>query len=45
MHEHERTAAASAIRDAQITDSYVIGEIDEANVPGLEHAGLIVERD
>ena len=44
MHEHEQTAAASAVKNAQVTDSYVIGEIDEANVADLERAGLIVER-
>jgi len=44
MHEHEQSAAASAVKNAQVTDSYVIGEIDEAKVADLERAGLIVER-
>ena len=44
MHEHERTAAAAAMRSPQTTESYVIGEIDETRVGDLERAGLIVER-
>jgi serine protease AprX len=44
MHEHEQTAAASAVKNPQVTDSYVIGEIDETRVADLEQAGLIVER-
>ena len=44
MHEREQTAAAGAVRNAQVTDSYVIGEIDESKVADLESAGLIVER-
>ncbi|MEO6238343.1 MAG: S8 family serine peptidase [Vicinamibacterales bacterium] len=44
MHEHEQAVAIAAVRNAQVTDSYVLGEIDEAQVPTLERAGLIVER-
>ena len=44
MHEHEQAAAVSALKNAQITESYVVGEIDEWQVPALEQAGLIVER-
>ena len=44
MHEHEQTAVASAVKNAQVTDSYVIGEIDESTVSSLEQLGVIVER-
>jgi len=44
MHEHERSAAAAAVRNAQFTDSYVIGVIDEARIADLKQSGLIVER-
>jgi hypothetical protein len=44
MHEHEQAAATAAVKNARITDSYVIGEIDETRVGDLQQAGLIVER-
>jgi serine protease AprX len=44
MHEHEQTAAAAAVKNGRVTDSYVVGDIDESKVPDLEQAGLIVER-
>jgi hypothetical protein len=30
MHETERDLAAQQVENAQVTDSYVIGDIDEA---------------
>ena len=44
MQEDERDAAADAIDNAQVTDSYVIGDIDEADIPALEARGAVVER-
>ena len=43
MHEAERDLAAGQIENAQVTDSYVIGDIDEDRVEGLEQAGLVVD--
>ena len=43
MHESEREAARRALRDAYVTESYVLGDCDEADIPGLEAQGLIVE--
>ena len=44
MHEHEQNAATTAVKNARVTDSYVIGDIDETKVADLQRAGLIVER-
>jgi hypothetical protein len=44
MHESEQTAAAGAVKNPRVTDSYVVGEIDESKVAALEQMGLIVER-
>ena len=43
MHEAERDLAAQRIENAQVTDSYVIGDIDEDRVEELEQAGLVVD--
>ncbi|HEY6688209.1 MAG TPA: S8 family serine peptidase [Propionibacteriaceae bacterium] len=43
MHETERTLAAQRVENAQVTDSYVIGDIDEDNIEELERAGLVVD--
>jgi hypothetical protein len=43
MHEAERDLAAQQIENAQVTDSYVIGDIDEDRVEELEQAGLVVD--
>ena len=43
MHETERALAAQRVENAQVTDSYVIGDIDEANIEELERAGLVVD--
>ncbi len=43
MHEHEEVAAVQALEHAQRTESYVLGEIDEADIPELEAKGLIVQ--
>ncbi len=41
MHEHEQAHALSLMPQGQTTESYVIGEIDEAQIPALETAGII----
>jgi serine protease AprX len=44
MHEHEQAAAAATLRNAQTTDSYVVGDLDDAQIADLERRGLIVQR-
>lgn len=44
MHEQERDAAAQALAAPEITDSFVTGDIDEAQIPALEAKGLLVQR-
>jgi subtilisin family serine protease len=43
MHEGEQTAATSMLTNVEVTDSYVIGDIDEARIADLQRAGLIVQ--
>jgi serine protease AprX len=43
MHETERELAAQQVENAQVTDSYVIGDIDEDHIEELERAGLVVD--
>ena len=38
MHEAERDLAAREVENAQVTDSYVIGDIDENRIQELEGA-------
>lgn len=47
MHEHEQAAASDAvtnsvISDAEITDGYVMGVVDEADIKQLSDKGLVV---
>ena len=43
MHEHEQSAAAGMLRNAEITDSYVIGDIDTTQIDALRAKGLVVQ--
>ena len=43
MHETERYAAETRMKDFEVTDSYIIGEIDPVDIPALQAAGLIIE--
>jgi serine protease AprX len=43
MDESERDAAAEMVDNAQVTESYVIGDIDEDRIEELERAGLVVD--
>ena len=43
MHEQELHAAEQMIADGTVTESYVMGTIDEADIPRLEAQGLIVQ--
>jgi serine protease AprX len=43
MHESERDIAADMVDNAQVTESYVIGDIDEDRIEELERAGLVVD--
>ena len=44
MHESEEAAAQQMMSDIEVADGYVMGDVDEAQIPALEAAGLIVER-
>lgn len=43
MHDAELDEAARMVDHAQITESYVIGDIDEDRIEELERAGLVVD--
>ncbi len=43
MHEEEQGAAANLISNPQVTDSFVLGTIEESRIPELERRGLIVQ--
>ncbi len=43
MHEQEEVAAVQRLTNVQQTESYVLGEIDAADIPDLEAQGLIVQ--
>jgi hypothetical protein len=43
MHVAERDLAARQVENAQVTDSYVIGDIDEERIQEFEGAGLVVD--
>ena len=43
MHETEREHARPFMQNAEVTDSFLLGEIDEALIPNIKNAGLIVE--
>jgi serine protease AprX len=42
MHESERNAAEQVMTSAQVTDSFAIGEMDDAQVTELRKQGIIV---
>jgi serine protease AprX len=42
MHESERYAAEQVLTSAQVTDSFAIGEMDDAQVAALRKQGVIV---
>lgn len=44
MHEYEEAAAVRALGSAQATESFVMGELDEANIESLRNEGLIVQK-
>ena len=44
MHETELDAANYALSEPVRSESYVIGEIEEAEIAALEQQGLVVER-
>lgn len=43
MHEEELSAAQTAMLTAEVTDSFVMGDIDEAAIGDLKARGLIVQ--
>ena len=43
MHDTERDEAARIVENAQVTESYVIGDVDEDRIGELELAGLVVD--
>lgn len=44
MHDSEKAEATQRLHDAEVTDSYVIGGIDDSEIPDLEQHGLIIQR-
>ncbi|MFD3540406.1 S8 family serine peptidase [Streptomyces sp. NPDC058662] len=44
MHEGEEQAALSMLGNATHTDSYIIGDIAERDLPALESAGLTIDK-
>src|SRR5215468_5821376 len=43
MHETERNAASAALTSAEVTDSFVMGDIEESAIEALRKQGLIVQ--
>ena len=43
MHEHEAALASGAMPDAQITDAYLLGLMEEADIERLRSDGLVIE--
>lgn len=43
MHEHEQSAAEHALTTPLTTEGYVLGEIEENQIPALRQQGLIVQ--
>lgn len=43
MHESEAAAAAEIMQNAQPTESFMIGDVEEADLPRLKAAGCIVQ--
>ncbi|MEV6398312.1 S8 family serine peptidase [Streptomyces sp. NPDC051907] len=44
MSEEDFDEAARRLRNASVTDSFVVGDVDEADIPALEAAGLTIDR-
>ncbi|MDQ3379554.1 MAG: S8 family serine peptidase [Actinomycetota bacterium] len=44
MHETEMNAATQRLHDVEVTESFVIGRIDDSQIAELEQQGLIVQR-
>lgn len=43
MHESEEGLASARLANAERTESYVVGEIEEGEIAALEQAGLVVQ--
>ncbi len=43
MYEGERAAALRYLRSTRDAGSYVVGDIDEVDIPALQRAGLVIE--
>jgi subtilisin family serine protease len=43
LHEHEIAAAERAIPDGEVTESFVVGDADDAAIAELRNQGLIVQ--
>ena len=43
MHEHEQAAAQASLENAEVTDSFVCGDIDDSKIKELEAKGLVVQ--
>src|ERR1043166_8368095 len=43
MHEHEIAAAEQAIPGGEVTESFVLGDADDATIAALRQRGLVVQ--
>lgn len=43
MHENEKEAAVRELASAEVTDSFVVGDIEEEEIASLHSQGLIVQ--
>src|SRR5262245_61008673 len=43
LHETEIEAARQAMHGGEVTESFVLGEVDEAEIPALRARGLVIQ--
>jgi len=43
MHEREKEVAEQMVSAAETTDSFVMGEMDEADIKEAEQQGLVIQ--
>jgi serine protease AprX len=43
MHERERDIGLTRMKDAAVTDSYLLGDVDESHIAELQKQGLVVQ--
>jgi subtilisin family serine protease len=43
MHDDELAAAEQLLQNSEVTDSYVIGDLDDSAIPELQQQGIVVQ--